>query len=311
MQSSTARLPCAERYRVRIHESSLAGVEDAALPPGWEIPPLCERSHQIILAYDGLFSCSVGSERLLIDANQTLFLTPGREYAIGHPLTSIGDAALIITPSAELLDEMERSTGVRQGPAFEAAARPASMALRLMTQHLLRFMRGSDDPLQYDEWLVRTVVEAVRSPLKHSGTSSQSVVESAKEILHARARERVSLGDVAREVGVSPIYLTQEFTRREGLPLYRYARRLRLSSALAELPYCEDITTLALDLGFSSHSHFSEAFRKAFGMPPSEYRATIGSSQLKLAASLNVPRLGTAARRVLEQAAAGLPANCA
>ena len=34
----------------------------------------------------------------------------------------------------------------------------------------------------------------------------------------------------------------------------------------------EDLTTLGLDLGFSSHSHFSAAFQQAYGRSPSEFR---------------------------------------
>ena len=41
---------------------------------------------------------------------------------------------------------------------------------------------------------------------------------------------------------------------------------------LAELPRRDDLTALALDLGFSSHSHFTAAFRRAFGRPPAEFR---------------------------------------
>jgi AraC-like DNA-binding protein len=56
------------------------------------------------------------------------------------------------------------------------------------------------------------------------------------------------------------------------MPLYRYHMRLRLARALNLLPQYDDLTTLSLDLGFSSHSHFSAAFREAYGRSPSEFR---------------------------------------
>ena len=92
-------------------------------------------------------------------------------------------------------------------------------------------------------------------------------------MLHGRSCERLTLGEIAREVGVTPVYLTQEFSRSEGVPLYRYQMRLRLNRALVELPHCTDITGLALDLGFSSHSHFTAVFGRAFGLTPSDYRS--------------------------------------
>ncbi len=99
------------------------------------------------------------------------------------------------------------------------------------------------------------------------------MIDRAKEALHAHSGERLSLQQMAKLVSVSPVYLTQEFTRSEGMPLYQYQLRLRLSRALLKLPYSNNITELALDLGFSSHSHFTSVFRKAFGVTPSQYRS--------------------------------------
>jgi AraC-like DNA-binding protein len=82
----------------------------------------------------------------------------------------------------------------------------------------------------------------------------------------------VRLVDVAREVGTSPAYLTDLFRRVEGVPLHKYLVQLRLARALVELPSASDLTALALSLGFSSHSHFSFAFRRAFGSTPSQFR---------------------------------------
>src|SRR5262249_19539691 len=74
-------------------------------------------------------------------------------------------------------------------------------------------------------------------------------------------------------VGASSAYLTDVFSRFEGISLHRYVTQLRLARALIELPEAGNLTTLALDLGFSSHSHFTLAFRRAFGCTPSAFRA--------------------------------------
>src|SRR5262249_411627 len=81
------------------------------------------------------------------------------------------------------------------------------------------------------------------------------------------------LSDVADAVGASSTYLTDVFSRFEGVSLHRYVTQLRLARALVELPEAGDLTSLALDLGFSSHSHFTLAFRRAFGCTPSTFRA--------------------------------------
>jgi len=278
VQSASARPRALERSRVSVHESSLAHVEDAWLPPGWEIPPLCESAHQIILPYHGFFACSVGDRRCLLDANWTLCISPQKEYSIDHPLRDTGDAALIITPSPDTLDEICRTSGSSMSASFTDPLRRSSMLLRLLTQHLLRFTPEANDPLRFDECVILALREAVQSCVSPGRVNRRAAaVECAKEILHARLGERISLHDVAREVGVTPVYLTQEFTRQEGSPLYRYFDRLRLSRALVELHHCDNITALALDLGFSTHSHFTAVFHRTFGLTPSEYRSSIGS----------------------------------
>jgi AraC-like DNA-binding protein len=71
------------------------------------------------------------------------------------------------------------------------------------------------------------------------------------------------------------VYLTQLFRQVEGMPLYRYQLRLRLACALDLLGRCADLTSLSLDLGFSSHSHFTAAFRQAYGRTPAEFQRSV------------------------------------
>ena len=51
--------------------------------------------------------------------------------------------------------------------------------------------------------------------------------------------------------------------------------RLRLARALDLLGEYDDLTALSLELGFSSHSHFSSTFRQAYGRTPAEFRRSV------------------------------------
>jgi AraC-like DNA-binding protein len=101
----------------------------------------------------------------------------------------------------------------------------------------------------------------------------QRLVDRAKLLLASDLGRRWTLADIAREVGGSAVYLTQAFRQVEGMPLYRYQLQLRLARALDLLASDIDLSSLAQDLGFSSHSHFAAAFRQAYGRSPSEFRA--------------------------------------
>jgi len=58
--------------------------------------------------------------------------------------------------------------------------------------------------------------------------------------------------------------------------LHAYRNQLRLRAALESLAERHaDLTGIALDLGFSSHSHFTETFRRTFGRTPSSVRRSL------------------------------------
>ena len=98
------------------------------------------------------------------------------------------------------------------------------------------------------------------------------MVDRIKLVLASDLARRWTLAEIAAEVRGSPVYLTQVFQQVEGVPLYRYQLRLRLARALDLLARYDDLSALGLDLGFSSHSHFSAAFRAVYGRTPSEFR---------------------------------------
>jgi AraC-like DNA-binding protein len=59
------------------------------------------------------------------------------------------------------------------------------------------------------------------------------------------------------------------------VPLYRYQLRLRLARALALMEGDSDLSQLALELGFASHSHFSAAFTRTYGRSPTAFRDAV------------------------------------
>ena len=122
--------------------------------------------------------------------------------------------------------------------------------------------------------LVRRALGERAAHVPRGSYGRHKLVDRAKLVLSSDIGRRWTPGDIAAEVGVSPVYLTQVFQDVEGLPLYRYQLRLRLARALHLLGRYEDLSRLSLDLGFSSHSHFTAAFRQLYGQTPGEFRRT-------------------------------------
>ena len=90
----------------------------------------------------------------------------------------------------------------------------------------------------------------------------------------------MGLEDIARGLYVSTFHLCRLFKQETGMPMHRYVNRLRLREALEQLTEGADLTQLALSLGFAGHSHFTTAFRKEFGVPPSEVRRQASASRI-------------------------------
>jgi AraC-like DNA-binding protein len=101
----------------------------------------------------------------------------------------------------------------------------------------------------------------------------RALVTKARRYLGAHLDEKVGLAQIAAALDASPAYLAQAFRIVEGVSLYRYALRLRLMRALELLPHYDDLARLALDAGFSNHSHFTTTFRQSFGYAPALVRS--------------------------------------
>lgn len=233
---------------------------------------------QVCLPYRGLFVWHVGADEVVGDANQVLFVSGGESYHISQPLS--GDyAELVITSDAETFAELAHASEscLSFHPLFRRRSRRAELGLQSLRARFLHAARhSSGDGLAAEELLISLLRSALETETASCEASrpTRRLIGRTKEFLEAHLSSPIRLADVARAVGASPAYLTDVFRRVEGAPLHRYLTQLRLARALVELPRADDLTTLALGLGFSSHSHFTVTFRRAFGCTPSEYRAS-------------------------------------
>lgn len=139
---------------------------------------------------------------------------------------------------------------------------------------------GAVDGLAIEEAVIELLERAVcnaygvRVPARGEVTWAQrGKVRDVERILSRRPEERIRLTDIGREVGWSAYHLCRQFRCITGTRLHQYRLQLRLRRALGEvLDSSRPLTDLALDHGFSSHSHFTEAFRREFGLTPSAMR---------------------------------------
>lgn len=131
---------------------------------------------------------------------------------------------------------------------------------------------GQPDALEVEESVLGILRRIV--PASRRGEQAEDAVEEARAIVTRRFNRQLSLGALARAVGLSPFTLCRAFRARTGQTLTRYRDDIRLRLALDRLrDPAVDLTDLALDLGYASHSHFTARFRRHFGLVPSAVRA--------------------------------------
>jgi AraC family transcriptional regulator len=232
---------------------------------------------ELVFPYRGVYVRHLGSDQAVAEANQVLFFNAADGYRVSHPVPG-GDASLSLAIDEALLLELAPSSFLRdnQTPAFRAQR----LRIDARTQALVALLRHSlrekiAEPLEAESLALTLVQRALGPRTTHAAGASpgrQKLVDRAKLVLAADTARRWTLAEIAAEVRCSPVYLTQVFQQVEGMPLYRYQLRLRLARALDLVAQYDDLTALSLDLGFSSHSHFSAAFREAYGRSPSEFR---------------------------------------
>jgi AraC family transcriptional regulator len=237
----------------------------------------CATATALVFPYRGVYARHLGRDQAIAEANQMLFFNADEAYRVSHPVAG-GDASLSLSIPDTLLGEIAPRTLLYDGPGVRFRRQrlridPRAQALVALLRHGL--FLGTAQPLEAESLALTLVQRALGPRTSHAagaGIAPQRLADRVKLVLAGDLGRRWTLAELAAEVGGSPVYLTQVFQRVEGMPLYRYQLRLRLARALDLLPHYDDLTTLGLDLGFSSHSHFSAAFKETYGRSPSEFR---------------------------------------
>ena len=240
----------------------------------------CASGTHLVFPYRGVYVRHVGRDQTVAEANQVLFFNADEPYRVSHPVAG-GDANLSLALGEELLRELAPRPLLQDRAA--ATFKPQRLRIDARAQALVALLRHSTqrsiaETLEAESLTLTLVMRALGPRTAHTPASTpgrRRLADRVKVLLASDLARRWTLADIAAEVGHSPVYLTQVFQQVEGLPLYRYQLRMRLARALDLLGRYDDLTALGLDLGFSSHSHFTSAFTQAYGRSPSEFRQAV------------------------------------
>jgi AraC-like DNA-binding protein len=235
------------------------------------------RGDLLVLPLRGVFVRHLGPrERVVADPCNALFFRDAEPYRVSHPAHA-GDECLVVEPAYEVLAD---ALGQERLERTHTVLNTRAIAERRLLCH--RMERDLATPLEIEDTaleLVAATLAALGSPRAAASrpgrcrSRHEEMVEATKIALAARPGENWSLSALAARVASSPFRLARLFREIAGMPVHRYHLNARLSAALDEvLASTRDITEIGIGLGFSSHSHFTATFRRAFGVTPSALR---------------------------------------
>jgi AraC family transcriptional regulator len=115
-----------------------------------------------------------------------------------------------------------------------------------------------------------------RRPRPATYRQQLAIIQAIQAELGIRFQEKLLLKELATKVYMSPYELCRIFRIHTGCTIHQYLNQLRLCTALETVTTSSaDLTELALNLGYNSHSHFTSAFRKVFDITPRMLRAAV------------------------------------
>lgn len=206
----------------------------------------------------------------------------GRRYASHACGGTIFYAVLFLDFAASDLPASKR------GMQLIAGVRDAF--LHQAVRRLLAAIREADDvsEMQADSLgevirahLGRVYAEGNVPPVKAPARPalSANAARQLREFIYENLAERITLDGLARLAGMTPHHLLIAFRRAFGTTPTQYVIRQRLRQAQRRLEKPgRDITAIALDTGFSSHSHLTACFGRLVGCSPGAFRLAAGAS---------------------------------
>jgi AraC family transcriptional regulator len=228
-----------------------------------------------------------GQEPFVADPNTVTYYNAGQCYR-RRKLSDRGDQcewfAMAPEAIAETLSGHDPSAIDRPESPFPFTHGPSDsdsyLRQRMVFHHVSK--EATPDRLFVEEAVVSVLSDVTAHAYRRTPAAAMrrrrdiDVIEAAKYVIASRFKDNLALSDIAREVQSSVFHLARTFKARTGFSLHSYRNQLRLRSALERLREPgTDLTGIALDLGFSSHSHFTETFRRSFGRTPSAVRLSL------------------------------------
>jgi AraC family transcriptional regulator len=243
---------------------------EIAYEPRLEIPRHVHKDAGFCLVLQGSYTENYNRRALACKARTVTFSPAGEWHS--NQFYDLGSQCFII----EIDDKRLRHVS-EYGITLDRPVGQVGGSLTWLATKLYKEFQEDDDAstLSIEGLALEMIAETSRrlNPVKSSQIPRW--LRQARDILHERFSERLTLSDVARPVGVHPIYLAALFRQHYHCTVGEHIRRLRIEFACREIAATDiPLAQIALAAGFAHQSQFSRTFKRLTGLTPAQYRST-------------------------------------
>ena len=240
-------------------------------PTGLVLPKHAHADAFITFVIEGSFEEHYSNGALTCRAGGLRFLPAGEvhENRIASRLRCLH---VLIGPQS--LDGLDRQSVLPRRPVEINGLTSTWLANRLYAE-FTREDRGSS--IAVEGLVLEILAEFARCQSKTATTPIPQWLKQATDIVESRFLERLSLNDIAAEVGVHYVHLSRQFHKYNRCTIGELIRRRRVQYASQMLARTRTpLAEIALICGFSDQSHLSFLFKRYMGLSPSKFRALAG-----------------------------------
>jgi AraC family transcriptional regulator len=262
--------------------------------PGHDTPAGSEEwfdGYEVTIPRAGAYHRASGRDAVMADPGTAVFYSPVRGFRVRH-LAGVGDCCTCIRVSEAGLRSLLQSYAPRRADRaaldFPASHVEVDGSSYWLQAQVLQSASTGDDALLTVELAIGFLNRAValaaqRQGLRPNPLPRSNAIEYAhrvREVVARRFQEPLTLETIARAVHCSPFHLSRLFRSATGRSIHQFLVQIRARHALNWVRDTRHhLSRIALEAGFATHSHFTEAFRREFGVVPSVVRS--GRSPLR------------------------------